>query len=71
MAHSFEQAGGVVADVREAGDDVVQVEVTECGVVFTLPPHLKSEIDHVLTLPEHRQLFNEENQHVSNMCLQD
>lgn len=43
MAHSFKQAGGVVADVREAGDDVVQVEVTEGGVVLTLPPHLKRE----------------------------
>lgn len=38
--HPLQQAGGVLADVREAGDDVVQVEVAEGGVVLALPPHL-------------------------------
>lgn len=39
-AHSLQQAGRVLADVCEAGDDVVQVEVAEGGVVLALPPHL-------------------------------
>lgn len=38
--HPLQQAGRVLADVREAADDVVQVKVAEGGVVFTLPPHL-------------------------------
>lgn len=41
--HPLQQAGGVLADVREAGDDVVQVEVAEGGVVLALPPHLHTE----------------------------
>lgn len=36
----LEEAGRVLADVREAADDVVQVEVAERGVVLALPPHL-------------------------------
>lgn len=43
LAHPLQQAGGVLADVCEAGDDVVQVEVTEGGVVLTLPPHLEKK----------------------------
>lgn len=38
--HPLQQACRVLADVREAADDVVQVKVAEGGVVFTLPPHL-------------------------------
>lgn len=43
LAHPLQQASGVLADVREAGDDVVQVEVAEGGVVLTLPPHLEKK----------------------------
>lgn len=38
--HPLQQARRVLADVREAADDVVQVKVAEGGVVFALPPHL-------------------------------
>lgn len=38
--HPLQQARRVLADVREAADDIVQVKVAEGGVVFTLPPHL-------------------------------
>lgn len=38
--HPLQQARRVLADVREAADDVVQVEVAEGGVVLALPPHL-------------------------------
>ena len=40
-AHPLQQACRVLADVREAGDNVVQVKVAEGGVVLTLPPHLE------------------------------
>lgn len=42
LAHPLQQAGRVLANVCEAGDDVVQVEVTEGGMVLTLPPHLEN-----------------------------
>lgn len=42
-AHPLQQASRVLADVRQAADDVVQVEVAEGGVVLTLPPHLKND----------------------------
>lgn len=34
------KACGVLADLHEAHDDIVQVDVTQRGVVFTLPPRL-------------------------------
>lgn len=39
--HPLQQPGRVLADVCEAADDVVQVEVTEGGMVLALPPHLE------------------------------
>lgn len=41
LAHPLQQAGWVFTDVCEASDDVVQVEVTEGGVILALPPHLE------------------------------
>lgn len=38
--HFLEQARVVLADVREACDDVVEVEVAECSVVLALSAHL-------------------------------
>lgn len=39
-SHFLEQACVVLADVGEARDDIVEVEVTECGVVLALSTHL-------------------------------
>lgn len=39
-SHFLEQACVVLADVREARDDVVEVEVAECRVVLALSAHL-------------------------------
>lgn len=41
MTDPLEQPGRVLTDVAESGDDVVQVEVAQCGVVLALPPHLE------------------------------
>ena len=46
-AHPLQQPGRVLADVSEARDDVVQVEVAERGVVLTLSPHLETETSRV------------------------
>lgn len=32
-AHLFEEANDILADLRQADDDVVDVDVVECGVV--------------------------------------
>lgn len=38
--HLLEQPCGVLTDLHEPHDDVVEVDVTQCGMVLTLPPHL-------------------------------
>lgn len=54
----LEEASGVLADLDEAGDDVVEVEVAERGVVSALSLHLAQQQvpavqrrQHVLILP--------------------
>lgn len=42
-AHPLQEASGVFAYVCQPADDVVQVEVTEGGVILTLPPHLRKK----------------------------
>lgn len=41
--HLFEEASWVLADLGEAWDDVVEVEIAESGVVSTLSLHLSQE----------------------------
>lgn len=36
----LQQPRRVLADLHEPHDDVVEVDVAQRGVVFTLPPHL-------------------------------
>lgn len=38
--HLLKQADDIFADLRQAHDDVVGVDVAECGVITALPPHL-------------------------------
>lgn len=43
MSYLLEEAARVLADLREAGYDVVEVEVGQCGVVAALPLHLEQQ----------------------------
>lgn len=36
----LEQTCGVLTDLHEAHDDIVEVNITQSGVVFTLPSYL-------------------------------
>lgn len=58
MSYLLEEAPRVLADLHEAWDDVVEIDVTERGVVPALPLHLvEQEIpavhwgQHILILP--------------------
>lgn len=39
----FKHSGGILADLHEPHDHIIQVDVTQGGVVFALPPHLVQE----------------------------
>lgn len=39
----FKHPGGILAYLHEPHDDIVQVDVTQGGVVFALSPHLVQE----------------------------
>lgn len=58
--HPLEQASGVLADVCEAGDDIVQIKVAEGGVVLTLPPDLE--------MTERNMFFFYKMEYESNKC---
>lgn len=38
--HLLQESSGVLTDLHETDDDIVQVQVTEGGMVLALPPHL-------------------------------
>ena len=61
QSHLLEKPRGVLADLHEPHDDVVEVDVTERGVVLALPPHLVQQQvpavhwgQQVLVFPEKR-----------------
>lgn len=39
----FEHPGGILAYLHEPHDDIVQIDVTQGGVVFAFPPYLVQE----------------------------
>ena len=64
QSHLFEKPCGVLADLHEPHDDVVEVDVAERGVILALPPHLVQQQvpavhwgQQVLVFPETRRVW--------------